>query len=335
MDTTICLHSETAFELLRRWDLAVPNLFNLPRASSLRSCRIPSALDIEDRLSLLGLHGRPVHLMVGDSRHSHAVHDVERHVRTRPLPARSLIRIGDSVLCPTPELCFAQLAEQACKEGAGKRGGNGFVFKRFPWLDEVDLALKGFELCGTYLVDEQGEDHIRNTGRALTSVTRIASMLRLLAGSPGVAFARRALGFVQDGSHSLMETAMALQLTGPRRIGGVGLERGELNVRIETSKGPRWVDLGWVSRKLGLEYLGRAWHADVVRDDRRRNKLAGAGMSIITVRFKDLSDIQLFQELVDDIADVLGTRVRIRDREFRARQRALWSKVLPPVQRCI
>lgn len=334
MDTDICLHSITAFDLLRRWDLAIPDLFDMPRATSLRTCRITSSLDIRDRLARLGLHEGPFHLMVGDKRYDHAVPDVVCHVSANPLPTRSLVRVAPGILCPSPELCFAQLAQLACAEGAGNPGRvYGRTFCRFPWLDEVDLALKGFELCGTYLFDPEGEDNIRNTERPLTSCVKMGSLLGAMSGRHGAKLARRALELVQDGSHSLMETSMALQLTGPRRIGGIGFERGVLNCKVETSVGDRYVDLAWRRKNIGLEYLGRKWHEDTVKDDRRRNKLAGSGMSIITVRIKDLSDPYLFEELVQDVADALGTRVRIRDREFSARRHALWEKTLPPLRR--
>lgn len=332
MDTEICLHGETAFRLYERWDLIVPELFDKPRAHSLRPCRLASAIDIKDRLDRLGIHDGPYHLMVGSKNHAHKVKHVVCHVCTKPLPPRSLIRVAPGVLCPSPELCFVQLAQLAVSQGATKRSkvaGRSFV--RYPWLDEVDLALKGFELCGTYLRDEEGEDNIRNTKRPLTSVAKIGALLATLKGHDGVKFARRVLELVQDGSHSLMETAMALQLTGPRRIGGVGLPQGTLNCKIETSVGSRWVDLGWKDLRVGIEYQGKKWHQDAERDDRRRNKIAGTGMNLFIVRYKDLSEIDMFNSLVEGVARTLGVRARVRDKDFRPRQRALWAKVLPPV----
>lgn len=333
MEKEICLHGITAFRLYEQWDRIVPDLFDKPRARSLRSCRLPHVIEMSDRLAKLGIHDGPYHLMVGNRRYEHEASGVITHVCTRQLPARSLIRVAPGVLCPSPELCFLQLAQMACLEGAGKRDGNaGRSFCRFPWLDEVDLALLGFELCGTYLRDEDGLDNIRNTERPLTSRVKISALLTALPGYPGIGLARRSLELVQDGSHSLMETAMALQLTGPRRVGGMGLPKGELNCQIVTTRGDRWVDLGWKDLRVGVEYQGRLWHTDAERDDRRRNRIVGAGMNLFIVRFDDLRSKDLFDDLVSDLSRALGYRVRIRSQDHRARQMALWTRVLPPAR---
>lgn len=336
MDTSICLHGITAFALYERWDRMVPDLFDLPRSRSLRTCRLVSPIEVKDRLAALGLHDAPFHLVVDDRRHVHHVEGVVPHVCALRLPPRALIHVAPGVLCPSPELCFIQLAQHICairSEMRDSRAGMGF--RRFPWLDEVDLALWGFELCGTYLKDEEAPDTIRNTPRPLTSVGRIGALLRTLDGHGGIKLARRSLGLVQDGAHSLMETAMALQLTGPRRIGGMGLPHGMLNCRISTSTGDRWVDLGWPQHCVGIEYQGKRWHSDAERDDRRRNGIVGTGMNLYIARFRDLSDSELFYELAEGVARSLGERIRIRDRDFRARQRALWARVLPPVDRLV
>ena len=124
-------------------------------------------------------------------------------------------------------------------------------------------------------------------------------------------------------------------LCAPRSLGGVGLPRGELNRRIATATGARYVDLAWAASKVGAEYKGRRHHlgGHVSQDDRRGNKLVGRGFRIVNVWHEDLARPQLFDELVADIARALGVRVRIRDDGFRFRQNLLRAAVLPPLRR--
>lgn len=312
----------------------MPDVHSLPRSSSLEGCIIPCDMAVADTLSLLGIHEQPYHLLVGSASHAPSTQLVKRHVWSGRLPRRSLIKITPTVLCPSPELCFAQLAQETARAGtpcSGERWGKTHC--RFPWIDEVSLALLGFELCGTYLLrndeDGVGSKGFVNTPRALTDAESIRRVLSALGRFKGAKLARDAAGLVQNGSHSPMETAMALQLTGPRRVGGMGLPRGELNCKIVTPSGDRWVDLGWKRQGVGIEYLGRDWHTDAEADDRRRNGIVGSGMNLFIARFKDLSAVDLFDTLSKGLARALGVRLRVRSKDFRARRAALWAKVLP------
>ncbi|MDO4437158.1 MAG: hypothetical protein Q4B77_04330 [Coriobacteriaceae bacterium] len=227
-----------------------------------------------------------------------------------------------------------QIAAEMARAGTECSGQNwSGAYCRFPWVDEVTLALIGYELCGTYLLDPNDPKGFRNTTQPLTSVAQVDRFLNRHGNRKGTGLARRALSLVHDGSHSPMETAMALQLTGPRRVGGMGLPPGKLNCHIATSTGDRWVDLGWKDKGVGVEYQGKAWHADAEADDRRRNLVVASGMNLFVARFKDLSSVDLFDRLAQGIARSLGLRIRVRDRDFYARRSALWRVVLPPIDR--
>lgn len=291
---------------------------------------IPGEIEVADRLSLLGLHERPYHLLVGSDRHAPSSSSVVRHVWSGGLPRRSLVRVAPGVLCPSPELTFAQLAQQTARAGTPCSGELwGTAYCRFPWVDEVALALKGFELCGTYLLDQENEDGFVNTPRPLTDAGRLQRTVAALGQFRGVRLARAAAKLVQDGAHSPMETAMALQLTAPARVGGMGLPCGVLNCRLATVDGDRWVDLGWKSKDVGIEYQGKKWHTSAEADDRRRNGIVGAGMNLFIVRYRDLCSVDLFENLAYGLARALGVRLRTRGKDFRARRAALWERVLP------
>lgn len=169
----------------------------------------------------------------------------------------------------------------------------------------------------------------------MTNVRNIARMLDGLAGRNGVRLAREACDLVRDRSNSPMETVLALLFGLPRRIGGLGLGPIEMNRRVSTDAGPRWVDVFFVGCGVGLEYKGREPHSieKVGRDDRRQNKLVGSGVTILNVWYEDLVDPQLFEQLVRDVVHALGVRLRIRSAGFRQRQDLLRHRLLPAVRK--
>ena len=300
--------------MLRASDLLVPDFASCPRTGDLSTCGVPSAIEASDSIARLGGRIVPFHVMVPDGTHSHCTNDIARHTCRRPLPSRSLVRIKRDVLCAGPELCFLQMAPP----------------RRYAtWQDEAELALIGLELCGTYRLDPDSEKGFRNVEEPLTSTDRLRRFLDSCGSHPGGPIARRAIESVADGSNSPMESVMALRLLGKRRIGGLGIDGGVLNYRIRTQRCDRYVDLAFPRAGVGLEYQGKAWHLDAEADDRRRNNIIGSGMTLITVRFKDMADLQLFDDLVHDLSRAMGIRIRPRGKDFRLRQRQLGASTLP------
>lgn len=169
---------------------------------------------------------------------------------------------------------------------------------------------------------------------SLTSSRKIKRLVGELGPVHGVKTARSVLSYLLDGSASPMETAMALMLTAPTRLGGMGLSGAVLNKEVRTIDGRKRIDLMWPRYKLGLEYQGVAFHEGWetrVRDDRRRNAISAKGMQIMPVYFQDLASPALFDKLVQKIARAAGLRIRIRRQDFRLRQMVLRSRALPPV----
>lgn len=259
----------------------------------------------------------PFHLLVPSKEHAHTRKDVVRHVWSRRLPPRALIRMYPHILVVGPELLFCELAARAD-------------------FDELDLALIGFELCGTYLIDERMDEGFHTFDDPMTSSRKIARFIERMGSFRGIRKARAALRLVHDGSHSPMETVMCLLLAGPRRIGSMGFGPVALNHEVDTSDGPRRIDAAFLGYNVGLEYKGRAYHGPdrTKRDDRRQNKLVGCGFTILNVWYEDLVSDVLFDQLVTDVAHALGVRVRIRSRAHAADQRILRMRLLPYVTSC-
>lgn len=315
---TICICDISALEVYRSHGRLIPDLLEGRRTSKLDDCGLPSPMALEDDLYPLGARTQPYHLAFGNRNQAKQRSDILRRTYLAPLPKNAFIRIKKNVLISSPELLFIELASH--KE-----------------YDEIDLALFGYELCGTYVLDEDDDswDGLISTAVSLTNKQRIARMVEGLAGRPGVARARKALELFADASNSPMETILALLVNLPHRLGGLGLGPIVMNKKVKTSTGDRWVDVYFEGCNVGLEYKGREPHSieKVGRDDRRQNKLVGSGVTILNVWYEDLKDAHLFSQLAQDIFNALGIRQRIRSRGFAQSQKLLRMRLMPSIER--
>lgn len=314
----ICICDISALEIYQSHGRLVPELLERPRTSRLGACRLPARQMLADTVERLGATSKPYHLAFGNPSQATARSDVRRHVHTVPLPRGALIRIDRNTLISSPELLLPELAAR-----------NDF--------DEVDLALVGYELCGTYSLDpnEASWSGLIDGVGAITNKRRIASMVQRLGCRHGVARARRALELFEDGSNSPMETILALLLHLPRRLGGLGLGPVVMNKRVATTAGDRWVDIYFPASRVGVEYKGRKPHSieKTARDDRRQNKLVGSGITVLNAWYEDLADNHLFEQFVQDLSRTLSIRLRIRGQGFAERQKLLRMRLMPAVER--
>lgn len=291
------------------------------RSSRYGSCRAASYEELLRLLPELGWVKPPLHLLVGRASLVRALPRVACHQAGR-IPDRSFVRMAPDVLIASPELCLVQVAREL---------GNLPRRKRI-----VATACCGFELAGTFrkgLEDPFGLTMLRQPS---TTVERMrAYCFDQVRGMHGAKTARRALDLVLDNARSPGEVSMALLLCAPRWAGGIGLPGPRLNHPIQTAAGTRYIDLAFPEHRLGLEYKGRAFHGEsrAQADDRRENKLAGNGYTILNVWHEDLARPGLFDELVRDIGHVMGKRIRLRSRSFLERQQGLRLMALPPVRR--
>lgn len=310
-----CLCNISALELIRASGRLLPSLLDKPRSSDLRRSRVDALAAIEDDLVHFGVHGRPVHLLVGRQRARHRSTGIACHAMLCPPPARSIIHLNDTWAVTSPELTFISLASS-------------------PDLNLIELALIGYELCGTYVLDASW-DGLVNTDTPCTNVESIRHALDALPAYGKPQRARQALDLVLDRSNSPMETVVALLLCAPRRLGGLGLSGAQMNYRIVTPVGPRYVDIAFPKLNIGLEYKGRRSHSieRTARDDRRQNKLVGSGMSILNIWYEDLVEQHLFKQLIADLYRAANLRYRNRTGGFETKQALLRHQVLPMVER--
>ncbi len=112
-------------------------------------------------------------------------------------------------------------------------------------------------------------------------------------GANGIKIARWALDHVLDRSASPAETKVALALTLPCKIGGMGLPQPSLNRFIPLNAAEQKAlnrsyflcDLYWEQAKLAIEYDSDAEHSGserIASDAARRNALLRLGITVIT-----------------------------------------------------
>ena len=324
----ICICGISALEFYRAYGHRACDLLAHARTSKLDRVSIDGMNRAEERLSEMGVLGRPVHVLV--SRDARRKSDEKFICKTHSnLPPRSIIKVSEEVSVVCPELLFIELAskiEKTPRENLLK--------------GEVALALVGFEFCGTYLLSNEGQyglaqEKVRkgfaNMHQSLTSRGKIEKYIANCGRLDGVVSARRVLEIIQEGSHSPMESSLFMLLCGPRSHGGMGFPRGLLNYRVKTSRGQRLIDLAWPHFGVGIEYLGRNYHgmSEVEHDDRRRNEIGGEGVTIFNVRYEDLTQPYRFGRLVEVLSKIMGVRVRVRSRVFWKRHASMRSVVLP------
>lgn len=310
---TFCLCGKTALEVYRACKRVAPTVLEKPRTGKIDNLIIPLPQAIEDEMERLNA-SKPYHILV-NKRIPKTRKDVVGHFRTKQLPRRALIKLSRYVYIVSPELLFIDLA-------------------RDDSIGIEDLAIIGFELCGTYLLDDSW-DGLTQTEAALTSTVKLERFIRANKGFSGAKRAARALRLIYDGSNSPMETALAALVTFPRKMGGFGIGPVALNQEVETADGPKWVDLLIKGANVGLEYKGRDSHPpeQTQRDDRRQNRLVGSGITILNVWYEDLAELHLLNKLHADIVKAIGKRLRIRDEHFADRQRILQAQLLPTIKR--
>lgn len=260
----------------------------------------------------------PVHTLVGDASLRTDTASVFAHVCSH-LPERSFVDAGEGFLVSTPEFCFLQMASE---------------------YSLAELILLGLELCGRYALVDEGPARRREA--PLTSAAKLKAFAERAEGAHGRKKALRALQFVLDRSASPIESVLAMLLSLPYRLGGYGLEKPQLNYRIDVP--PRFrkladrsyceCDLCWPAARLVVEYDSRLHHSDADRresDARRRNTLIALGFTVATVSADQVLDGGSFNRLAHQLANRLGKRLRYVDPQFTRAHLALRDELLQAI----
>lgn len=243
---------------------------------------------------------RPTHLLTPNAaqRPQRAKH--RYHVCTRKLSPDLFCCVENGVFVASPELVLAQMAQQLSL----------FQF--------VDLCM---EFMGTYALRDEGHRGFATRHAPLASRERLALALQELLGRDAYRKVRLILEHAACGSRSPMETREYLLLFLPKKYGGYGLPKAEMNARIELlpeqqgETGRKYVecDLFWPEHGVAVEYDGEYDHASYkarTRDATKRNVLLTRGIRQFTITARQILDICAFDAVARDIAKAIGYKLR-------------------------
>lgn len=210
---------------------------------------------------------------------------------------------GDDVHELVPGLCIVR--ESLCFIQAGS------------WMNALERIEFGYELCGHYELSPDGGTYRKRP--PLLTRSESLSFIETHAGLRGSKSTKTALARVRDKSRSPMETATALMIALPQRLGGLGYRGIELNCRLNVPTHVRpltrstelEVDVFAAGKKVGVEYDGED-HADPLqraRDAERLATLAAMGIRVHVITKCQFSDQLSLHRALNGVARDLGIRL--------------------------
>lgn len=261
----------------------------------------------------------PLNVVVADESARTETAGVVTHTWSQPIADTSFADAGAGFLVSSPEFCFLQMAGR---------------------YSLARLILLGFELCGTFALDETGP--ARQRVAPLTTADKLRAFVEGAFGAYGRKKALVALRYVKNGSASPMEAVLAMLLCLPYKMGGYGLEWPRLNYRVDVlpsmrklaDRGYCKADLCWPRADLCVEYDSELHHADAERresDARRRSTLIALGYTVITVTPGQIMDGGACNRLAHQVAKLTGKRLRYVDPGFTHAHLALRSELFEAV----
>ena len=285
-------------------DLPVLDMRELPHESPRVSDAVFESEEFRESL--------PIEVMVRDHACSVRSEKVVSRIRNHRFPKASFYEISDGISVISPELLFVEMASR---------------------LGLIELLLLGYELAGSYELDPGSIDGFLKAV-PLLSHRALDKVMRGLKGYNGLRRARAAARYVLEHSASPMETLVALTLSLPRRLGGLGVPKPSLNHRIEIMPGscPGYdksaivFDLFWESCALGLEYDSDAHHASIAKlhsDSKRRNAARSLGFDVLSMTSVEYANDACIIRMAEQVMRKHGRYMRRLDLLERSRMRKL------------
>lgn len=246
----------------------------------------------------------PLHLIMPERSCVRVIPGAQCHIWNGPIKG-SYRTIGNGLHLSTPEACWRQMAGVH---------------------DVVGAVLLGYRLCATYIpLLPFGVPWVMR--QPLTTPERLEAFLARTDRGRGCATAREALHFIASSSASPRETAIALLLSLPRRLGGYGLPVPILNARIPlgqrgqslANKDYFVADLFWPEQKVCVEYDSDMFHSSqqrAVMDSTKRNALSAMGYTVVTLTNAQVKDAGQFDKAARSLAIHLRIVLRIRSEKW-------------------
>ncbi|MGN0072249.1 MAG: hypothetical protein ACI36W_00350 [Coriobacteriales bacterium] len=259
----------------------------------------------------------PLHVLVPDKRSRRNSSKLLSHVFPRELGERCSHPLGGGAFVCRPELMLFQLARL---------------------LDELDLIRLICELSSCYVLDESSP-HGMIEALPLIVPGQVAAFCMQHRSQRGAGVVSRCCGYAVPNTASPMESALALVLTLPHRLGGYALPKPQANGTIRLSGLQQHVsgtcerrgDLLWPLAKLAVEYDSDQEHLGsekLLQDTQRRNALLFKGYTVITVTKHQLYSIDEMDKVAINISKQLGKRIRPTRLDWCYKQEALFERLL-------
>ncbi|MCI1666339.1 MAG: hypothetical protein LKI25_08295 [Atopobiaceae bacterium] len=258
----------------------------------------------------------PLDVLVANEEYRRESNSLHCHVWSSPPPPGAFRLMGRHVLISSPEYTFLQMASA---------------------LDLFGLIMLGYELCGKY---STGLDNRSLSQRPpLMTPDSLKKTLLETSSFNGKPKARRAVSHILANSASPRETAVAMLLSLPKRLGGYGLPQPTLNPwfrGIGREDGWRSCDIFWNNPMNGLAGLDLEYESDmfhtgadrIAADSRRRAQLRESGIEVITLTNEQLKCKHDLDCVVGVIRKVLGIYDRSPSYDHAERNRVLRERIL-------
>ena len=286
-----------------------------------RNITLPSTIPTAAQARSAGL-GIPVHIMLSNPNYRWPTKTIIQHVFSGKTPAGCFLYTDNGLEVSSPEFCFLQMAE------------------KLPLPRLIEL---GYELCGTYSLPAAGDHNATEIGfnqrQPLTSLKKLSVFVAEMPGFNGHVKAVRALRYILEGSASPMESKLAILLTLPYKLGGFGMPKPELNVRIALTKTAEKVagkkfyvcDLFWPDRNIAVEYDSDSFHAgqkQIADDSKKRNTLTIMGIKVLSITTQQLFSPIDFERAAGAIANCIGKRLVYKNPGFMRANNSLREQLL-------
>lgn len=318
-------------------------------------------LSAEVDLAAYGIVSRPVDLLVPSSYARSKGRGARFHVWSRTLPSGSFLRMGERLLVSSPELVVVQLlSSQAKFEPLFEDFIQGVMSERRA-LDQIGVheppvaemptrwesirrlvatAAIACEFSGTYRLRTQGGSVLYQAPR-LMSTASLPHMIDAANASFVAKRIRTVAAIAFDSSASPMETALALLLTMPLDLGGIGLPKPQLNRAVDVSalrgalsdRDHVTPDMVWEGEHVALEYDSSEFHAlkgarQLGQDAIRANILSAMGYSVFRVTPEMVGTLSGLEMLARQLAARLGVTLEQPNDIQALRRRKIYAELM-------
>ena len=307
------------------WRAVGSGIAPMPRRSNVRSVaqEITACKDILDAAPQISIANRStVHALVSRKSRTYAAEGVIYHVVTRELPEGSFFCTSNNVMVASPALCLLQAARQS---------------KESELLPLVELC---YEFLGGYSLCDGAKRGFRTHDPFLEKADLESFLSQLPKRTRGIRMLERALAFVLPNSRSPRETEAALMITLPESLGGFAFPTPTLNHRVEilgpftklTDKTRFYLDLFWDEQHTAFEYDGSDHNepTQIADDKARRSLLAAMGYKLIVAEKAQVDDVRLFNQIIGQLAYLLGINVPIPPRDIADKRTKLRAYLFNP-----